>query len=334
MAVHRRQFMRFAGLTAGSSIGLCKPLPATADNGGAIAPRLLDEFLALPGRKGVAIEVDDPRRPWQIRYAADAALFCGSCFKTFVLATYLQEVEAGRLFETEQLPIDDSMRSIGAGVFDHLSGTASARTILEAMIAHSDNTATDAAMRRVGVDKIRAFLANANLNGTRVPDSTRRFFSYLAGYPADADMGWAGIKEMAAGKNGRTPREAINDEQTMVCPAAEFVDYYKRALAGQFFQKQETLVEFKRILAMADAIAIAIPADTPAYLKGGSIDWEGFHCIAIAGQMIVGKTPVTFCLNLNWRDSEGSEAALGPAYKSAVAGVLARIKQHILTAPA
>ncbi len=75
-------------------------------------------------------------------------------------------------------------------------------------------------------------------------------------------------------------------------------------------------------------------ADTPAYLKGGSINWEGLHCFAIAGQMIVGKTPVTFCLNLNWRDSEGSEAALGPAYKSAVAGVLARIKQHILTAPA
>src|SRR5205823_864277 len=106
----------------------------------------------------------------------------------------------------------------------------------------------------------------------------------------------------------------------------------KRALAGEFFQRQETLIEFKRILAMADAIA-AIPADTPAYLKGGSIDWEGFHCMAIAGQMIVRTTPVTFCLNLNWRDSEGSESALVPAYKHAVADILNRIKQRIQEAP-
>jgi beta-lactamase class A len=201
------------------------------------------------------------------------------------------------------------------------------------MIAHSDNTATDAAMRRVGVDTVRAFLSKAKLTRARVPDSTRRFFSYLAGYPVGVDMGWAGIEDMAAGKTSGAPREAINDEQTMVCPAAEFVSYYKRALAGEFFQSKETLIEFKRILAMADAIAGAIPADTPAYLKGGSIDWAGFHCMATAGQMIVGNTPVTFCLNLNWRDSEGSEATLVPAYKHAVVDVLSRIKRHILEAP-
>jgi beta-lactamase class A len=77
-----------------------------------------------------------------------------------------------------------------------------------------------------------------------------------------------------------------------------------------------------------------VPADTPAYLKGGSIDWNGFHCMAIAGQMIVGKTPVTFCLNLNWRASDGSEASLVPAYKNAVADVLGRVKQTILESPA
>lgn len=331
--MHRRQFMRLAGLVAGSSIGVSVTAAAAADSGDAVPPGLLDGFLGLPGSKGVQIDVDDPRHAWQAGHAADAPLFCGSCFKTFVLATYLQEVEAGRLSESEQLPIDDRVRSIGGGVFDHLSGTASARTVLEAMIAHSDNTATDAAMRRVGVDNVRAFVSKAKLVRARVPDSTRRFFSYLAGYPVGVDMGWAGIEDMAAGKTSGAPREAINDEQTMVCPAAEFVSYYKRALAGEFFQSKETLIEFKRILAMADAIAGAIPADTPAYLKGGSIDWAGFHCMATAGQMIVGNTPVTFCLNLNWRDSEGSEATLVPAYKHAVVDVLSRIKQHILEAP-
>jgi beta-lactamase class A len=327
MAVHRRRFLGVAGLIAGSSITGAMAETMT-DN--AVPSGLLDRFLALPGKKGVRIEVDHQRRPWTASYAADVPLFCGSCFKTFVLATYLQEVEAGRLSKSEQLPINDHIRSIGGGVFDHLSGTASARTVLEAMIAHSDNTATDVAMTRVGVDKIRAFLAKANLTGTRIPDSTRRFFSYLAGYPLGVDMGWAGIADMMAGKNGRAPRDPVNDEQTMVSPAAELVAYYKRALAGEFFHTRETLIEFKRILTMAEAIAGSVPADTPAYLKGGSIDWNGFHCMAIAGQMIVGKTPVTFCLNLNWRDSDGSEAAVVPAYKNAVAELLGRVKKNIV----
>ena len=105
---------------------------------------------------------------------------------------------------------------------------------------------------------------------------------------------------MAAGKPGPGPaREARNDVDTMACPAATFVAYYKRALAGAFFAKKETLREFKRIQAMADAIALVVPSDTPAYMKGGSIDWNGFHCMASAGQMIVRGVPVTFCLNLN-----------------------------------
>jgi beta-lactamase class A len=118
---------------------------------------------------------------------SDAPLFCGSCFKTFfktfVLATYLQEVEAGHLSESEQINIDDGIRSIGGEVFDFLTGTTSARIVLEARIAHSDNTATDAAMSRVGADKVRAFLSKAGLIRVRIPNSTRRFFSYLGRWP-------------------------------------------------------------------------------------------------------------------------------------------------------
>ena len=58
---------------------------------------------------------------------------------------------------------------------------------------------------------------------------------------------------------------------------------------------------------------IVVPQDTPAYGKGGSIDWNGFHCLAVAGQMIVATTPVTFCLMLNWTDSDGDKAAVEAA---------------------
>lgn len=324
----RRQFMTLTGMAAAASSGaaslaLGETAAAARDRG------LLARYLELPGKKSVQIDVDVPSKFWRVAHDADAPLFCGSCFKTFVLATYLQEVEAGRLQLSEQLAIDDAIRSVGGNVFDHLTGTAPARIVLEAMIAHSDNTATDVAMLRVGADKVRAFIARAGLKDARIPDSTRRYFSYVAGYPPGADMGWKGIEAMMADKTGYAPRDAINDETTMACPAATFVGYYKRALKGEFFQKPETLVEFKRIQAMADSIAIVVPPDTPAYAKGGSIDWGGFHCMATAGQMIVRGTPVTFCLTLNWRDSD-SAARVVEAYKTAAIDVLARVNANVL----
>ncbi len=326
----RRNFITAAGLLIGSSLAGREAIAEAPQSGrDKVATRLLKAFLSLPGKKSAQIDVDAPRHPWRIAHDPDVPLFCGSCFKTFVLTAYLQDVEAGLLSESEQININDGIRSVGGGVFEFLTGTAAARTVLEAMIAHSDNTATDAAMSRVGVDKVRAFLSKGGVTRARIPDSTRRFFSYVAGYPAGVDMGWAGLKAMNAGQNGMQKRPAINDQQSMVCPASDFVSYYKRALAGAFFQKKETLREFKRIQAMADAIA-AVPADTPAYLKGGSISWDGFYCMATAGQMIVGDTRVTFCLNLNWRDSDGGEAMGVSAYKQAVADILSQIRQQVL----
>jgi beta-lactamase class A len=324
--IRRREFLVLAGAAAVAPTRV----GATPIGSGGI-PGLLDDFLALPGNKSAQLDVDAVTEPWRVTHDPDAPLFCGSAFKTFVLATYLREVEAGRLSEAEQLVIDDSIRSVGGGVFEHLSGTTEARNVLEAMIAHSDNTATDVALNRVGPDKVRAFIAEAGLHQARIPDSTRRFFSYIAGYPVGEDMGWKGIGEMQTGKtDDRTPRPPINDEETMVCPAAEFVSYYKRALAGDFFAKKETLVEFKRIQAMADAIALVVPQDTPAYLKGGSIDWNGFHCLTVAGQMIVAATPVTFCLMLNWSDGDGEKAAVEGRYKQTVAEILRRTRKQVL----
>ena len=125
-------------------------------------------------------------------------------------------------------------------------------------------------------------------------------------------------------------RPALNDVETMAVPASEFVSYYKRALTGSFLQKPETLTEFKRIQAMADVIAMVVPADTVAYAKGGSIDWNGFHCLAVAGQMIVRDTPVTFAMTLNWTDSDGDAKQVTSAYKDAVSDVLSKIYKRLL----
>ncbi len=321
----RRSLMAAAGIAAIGQLQMRGAMAASS-----VAKwNVLDAFIALPGRKSALIEIDRSGEPWRISHDPDAALFCGSCFKTFVLATYLQAVEAGKLSEAEQLRIDDDVRSTGGGVFEFLTGTTSARVVLEAMIAHSDNTATDVAMKRVGVENVRAFIKKAGLASARIPDSTRRFFSYVSGYPVGTDMGWAGIEKMKVGTTPGT-RPSINDTQAMVCSARDFVSYYKRALAGEFFRKPETLTEFRRIQAMADSIAVAIPPNTPAYMKGGSIDWDGFHCMASAGQMIVRERPVTFSMTVNWTDKDGSQEKIVAAYIKSVAEAMTRIRDELL----
>ena len=55
----------------------------------------------------------------------------------------------------------------------------------------------------------------------------------------------------------------------------DFVSWYEQALRGAFFAKRETLTEFKRIQAMSEQIARAVPSDTPAYAKGGEFPAAG-----------------------------------------------------------
>ena len=256
-------------------------------------------------------------------------MFVGSAVKTFILATCLREVEAGRLSEDEQLAIDDGVRSPSSPVFLQLSGTASARVVLEAMIAHSDNTATDAALARVGVDRVRTFITEAGLRDVLIPDSTRRLFSWIAGAPPGTDLGWSRITEALQGRLPGTPRPPINDQQSMIASAAAFVGYYRQALAGRFFAQPDTLREFKRIQAMADAIAMVVPPDTPAYAKGGSIDWQGFHALCVPGQMLQSGHPVTFCFTLNWEGPDSEVGGMMQQYKATVAGALAAVAKEI-----
>jgi beta-lactamase class A len=317
----RRDFVKLTGLTmAASYVADTIALGQSVSTGG--GRELLSGFLALPGKKGVQIDVDARDGLRREQHDADAALFCGSCFKTFVLAAYLQEVEAARLDELEQLIVDDGVRSFSSLVLENLTGKTPAKCALEAMIAHSDNTATDMALKRVTPARVRQFIGDAGLKKVRIPDSTRQFFSYVAGAPQGTDIGWKAMQAIIADDKPDTSkyRAALN----------EFVAYYKRALTGGYFQKPETLTEFKRIQAMADAIAMVVPADTPAYMKGGSIDWNGFHCLAIAGQMIVRDTPVTVAFLHNWTDADGDQKQTTAAFKDAVADVLSKVHKRVL----
>jgi beta-lactamase class A len=232
--------------------------------------------------------------------------------------------------------VNDSVRHSDSSVLLDLTGTTPARSILEAMITHSDNTATDIALLRVGPNRVRSFIAAARLGATLIPDSTRRFFSYNVGAPLGVDIGWSGVQQvLASGHTIGPPRPPLNNQVTLASSANDLVSYYKRALAGRFFTERATLAEFKRI----HLTNLFFPDDTVGYAKGGSEEGVAdsttvadFHALSYAGQMVVKATPVTFCFVVNWMsvDPNSTSAALTPAFGDVIKGCLVAIKQQLL----
>jgi len=225
----------------------------------------LEQFKQFPGTKSVRIDVGNHTL---VSDSSSTQLFVASAIKTFIVCQYLRDVEAGRVSEDEQLEVSDSLRTDSSPVLLNLTGTTPARSILEASITHSDNTATDIALVHVGPDRVRSFIAAAGLKATLIPDSTRRFFSYNVGAPLGVDLGWAGIQQVLHTEQlPGPPRPPLNNQQTLASSADDFVSFYKRALAGKFFNKPATLTEFKRI----HLNNTFFPDDTAGYGKGGSL---------------------------------------------------------------
>lgn len=269
----------------------------------------VNSFGALaPETTHCLIHVEAPNGAWSAGWQPDRQLFVGSAVKTFMLAQAVLDIASQRnaLSGATQLPVSDAVRSPGSPVLQYLDGTMSLRSVLEAMISHSDNTATDIALASATPARVRQLISQAGLASTQIPDSTRLFFSYLAGAPAGTDLGWAGLN--AVPDPNPKARAAINDTQSMRSTATDMVNWYRLTLGSSYFPNRAALTEYKRILAMADAISVVVPADIAAYGKGGSIDWEGFHALSFPGRMVVDRVPVSFCFTYNWTGAEMSTA--------------------------
>lgn len=302
--------------------------PNEADSGGDLDPAV-QSFLKLPGQKSFLIRVGSQGSLGQIAHNPTLQLFTASAFKTFVLGAYLRAVENGLLDGNAQLPVDDRVRDFGSPVLLNLTGTTGARSVLEAMMAHSDNTATNLAMLSVDARRVRALVAQARLPRIIIPDSVRIFESYIFGAPPGTDLGWPGIVQAAEHPGPVHP--LLNNVITLAGTARDFVAWYDQALNGDFFGRAETLVEFKRIHAMSDYLPRAIPANTVAYIKSGEApDVAGFNAKSLAGQMVVATgrrdIPVSFCFITNWQSTAPDYRTVETAFLLAVRTILAGIK--------
>jgi beta-lactamase class A len=339
MAQTRRRFLVSAG-----ALGLAPLQPVTApasaqQNGSTpeTAAQILSLFDPLPGRKAVKIWAPATAEAREFLVESDASerLFVGSAIKAFILCERLRQLDAPNVVQQLQqnlLALDASVWSPDSQIFNppNLSGHVTERTALEAMIIHSDNTATDMELKQAGSDNVRSFISSIGLTSARIPDSTRVFFGYLLGAPDYKDFTWEQV--VAAPDDAPIVNPPLNEVETLASSADDFVSFYSRALQGEFFKNPETLQEFRRILALGDVIyLIPIPLGINAFAKGGSIDVPGHHALCVAGGMFLSNRWAYYCLIINWEAPAVADPETVNAYVAAVRQAFT-LTQNILSA--
>lgn len=331
MVNSRRGFLTGAAAAFGTM-----PLarPAMGQKSGVSSDAFLALFKSLPG--DVAIKIYAPaangKPEFLVESNAAKTMFVGSAVKTFILCEALRQADAPNVLQTlkaRQLSLDSSVWSVDSATFNppNLIGKVSERTALEAMILHSDNTGTDMCIKEPGPDKVRALIASMGLKNTMIPDSTRSLFGYLLGAKDPKAFSW---EELGAAANSSMVNSPMNKVQTMASSADDFISYYSRALHGDFFKSKETLHEFRRILAMSDAIwLLPLPLGVSAFVKGGSIDVSGFHAVCVPGGMFFDDRWVYFSLTINWYAKAETDVETVSAFVAAGSRALTMVKEAL-----
>lgn len=330
----RREFL-LAGAAAAALAVLPKAAMAMAESRPDASPQaIFSLFKSLPGE--VAVKIHAPaangKPEFLVQSNSSKALFVGSAFKSFVLCEALRQADAPDVVKTiarQQLALDADVWSLDSAMFNppNLIGKVSERTALEAMIMHSDNTATDMCLKYVGPDKVRDFVASIGLKSTMIPESTRSFFGYLLGAKDYKTFTWEQLGAAACQQMVNPP---LNATESMACSADDFVSYYSRALHGEFFKNKETLNQFRQVLSTGDAIwRMPLPLGVSAFVKGGSIDVPGFHALCVPGGMFFDDRWVYFCVTINWRAAAETDPQTVQAFAAAASRALAMVKDAL-----
>lgn len=312
---------------------------STADSTDSLSVEILQTFRSLPGTVGLKLwapaMAGGPE--WTVEQNPDEQMFIASAFKAFVLAETLRQVEAAidpksttppaaQLATRMQtlLPLNESVFMPGSTVFNppNLSGDVSLRTALEAMISHSDDTATDIVLKHTDADKIQAFIDGMGLTQTRIPASGAQFIGFIMGLPDWQHTTWAQLEA----NQFPDPQPILNDTITMASSAADLVSFYSRTLTGEMFQRESTLATYRTILSWSDAVPQVIPLGANGFGKGGQVSASGSNALSFAGGMYVPNRWIYFALLLNWTDDEGDAGQIEAALIDAARQVFALVR--------
>ena len=336
MQQHRRTFLAFAtaataAVLCGSKAGLGqteKPSHGAAPNCSGLEEEILDLFSGLPDRKAFKIWAPATQNAPEVlvQLNADQRMFVASTMKSVILCERLRQLDSPTVEEQiagHELALDQSVWSPGSTIFNppDLSGLVSERTAMEAMMVHSDNTATDMVLKEAGADAVRRFIASIGLKKTMIPDSTRIFAAYLVGAPNYKTITW---DELVKFPPGPLAHPFLNNVETLASSPDDLVSFFSRALQGSFFSHKETLFQFRRILLLGDINhLVPFPLGLSVFGKAGYADIPDAHARSIAGAVYFPNRWVYFSMVLNWDaeqadDPETVKAFYGAIHKSIV----------------
>ncbi|MFF5205714.1 serine hydrolase [Streptosporangium sp. NPDC000396] len=141
--------------------------------------------------------------PGLISLDDDVELTLASTGKLLLLAEAARGIAEGRLDPAEVVELRDDDRCGGSGLLGALSGRRWPIEDLAVLTASvSDNTATNALLRRIGLDRVAEGAAELGFVRTRILDRIRE--PRLPSHPPAFAMGTAGeLARFAAGLDGR-----------------------------------------------------------------------------------------------------------------------------------
>src|SRR4051794_1591950 len=314
----RRTFL--ASATAATAAFLCGPLSGLGETENLrrgrgdcswLAKEILDMFYKLPDRKAFKIwaPATGNNPEFLVQLNAGQQLFAASTLKAIILCERLRQLDSQSVeqkIEEHEIALDKSVWSPGSTIFNppDLSGLVNERTAMEAMMIHSDNTATDMVLKQASPAAVRKFIAAIGLKKTKIPDSTRILAGYLLGAPNYKTITW---DELIALPPGPLAHPFLNDVETLASSPDDLVSFFSRALQGQFFSHQETLFQFRRILLLGDInYLVPFPLGLSVFGKAGYADAPGAHARSIAGAVYFPNRWAYFSMALNW-DAEQAE---------------------------
>jgi len=310
--------------------------PSTTDYfpPGQLQAKIANLFGNLPGRK--AVKFSSPgvgTAPGLLAVLnGQQRLFSASANKVFILCERLRQLDSPNVTNqlgAHELQLDKNVWSLGSTVFNPpaLSGLVSEKTTMEAMIVHSDNTATDMILKEAGPNRVRQFIGGVGLPNTLIPDSTRALFAYVQGALNYLTISW---DESLSLLDRSAVHPLLNDIETLASSANDLVSFYERALQGGFFRNQETLTEFRRILALGDInYLVGFPLGVNAFGKAGYFDSTGTHGRCIAGGMFTANRWVYFAAIINWDAASPTDPATEAAFYDALRKAIAAVQTEL-----
>lgn len=338
----RRTF--FAQAAAAAAAALHDPQPALAQAAGpdyranrncsALEQDILAFFSDLPDRKALKIWAPATHRGPELLVELNSGrqMFMASTMKALILCERLRQLDS-KTIETDlmkhELPLDEGIWSPGSTIFNppDLSGLVSERTAMEAMVIHSDNTATDMVLKEATPHAVRRFIRSIGLRRTMIPDSTRVFAGYLSGAPNYKTITWEELISLPAGP---LAHPFLNDVQTLASSPDDLVSFFSRALDGRFFRHRETLFQFRRILLLGDInYLVPFPLGVSVFGKAGYADIGGAHARSIAGAVYFPDRWVYFSMVLNWDAAEAEDPETVEAFYGAIRKSIVLIQQQL-----